>query len=169
VSSNVSVRLLDPTADEDTIREECRAIYRFLVALHAEAGFPAHIAQPNYGKAMQGIYDAIKDGVVLLAEKDGEIVGSFGGHIFPIWYADQDIIGERWFYVKPEHRTGEVLKPLLAELYALSEDLQVPVSITIANFHRNRAPNARLTKTGEALTYFPTGSSYVIAPARDAA
>ncbi len=155
-------------SDEASARRDTTAIYRFLVALYHEAGLPAGVAEPDYGKAMAEIYDIVRNGVALIAERDGELVGSIGLAQNEIWYAKSYCLAERWFYIVPELRDGPVLEAILAEVAAICDALDCPATITIANLNRKRAPRTRLERIGETLTYQPRGRAYRVAPSRNA-
>lgn len=150
---------IDP-ADEDALRAESRRIFKFLMGLHSEVG----IGTPNPGKAMQGIYERLRDGAVVHAERDGELVGSIGLYETDVWYADSTILVEQWAYVSPAERDGEALRFLLNVVARTADALGSFVNVNINNPHRKRVPHTRLERIGAALSYQPSGGSYVIPP-----
>lgn len=149
---------------EDQHREEARRIYRFLVALFDEAGIKQ---SPNYGRAMKTIYDTIRDGVVLVAERDGAIIGSIGMTHGPFWYADEDLFSELWFFIRPEHRDGRALELIAAEIAALCDETGSYAELRVNNYFRRRVPRTRLERLGEIICFSPSGVAFEIAPKTD--
>ncbi|RKG35182.1 GNAT family N-acetyltransferase [Acinetobacter guerrae] len=50
----------------------------------------------------------LKDGLLLVVENDGQVVGGFAGGIGKDWFNDQKIAFDYVLYVKPEHRKTRV-------------------------------------------------------------
>lgn len=168
MSNDVTTRIVDPRSEDET-RDETRRIAAFLTALYAEVGVTAEAATPNPGKAVQGVYDTIRDGVVLVAERDGQIVGSLGLVEYPIWYADATALGDKWFFVSPSERGGDVLEALLAATADVATELAKPCFLSVWNPNSQRAPRTRLERVGAALSFNPRGALYRIAPRDDEA
>ena len=173
MSSDVTIRYVGVGEDltDDEINDETRRIFRFLVALHQEAGAPEDIAAFDHAKALMSMKECITDGIVIAAEIDGELVGIIGLMEYDIWYSQASMLAERFFYIRPEYRDGSVFAALLAELRAIANDLGIVSTITIANMQKTKAkrpPRNQLERVASAFTYIPRGAVYQIAPARDA-
>lgn len=67
----------------------------------------AELEDVNWIKVAHIVTDCIASGLVLLAVTDeGDLAGSIGGAISTEWYADTPLLGDYWFFVRPEHRTS---------------------------------------------------------------
>ena len=67
----------------------------------------AELEDVNWIKVAHIVTDCIASGLVLLAVTDeGDLAGSIGGAISTEWYADTPLLGDYWFFVRPEHRTA---------------------------------------------------------------
>jgi GNAT superfamily N-acetyltransferase len=164
VSSSLTVRYANSDSEE-AMREDTRATARLLVGSHLEAGIPERLAPLNHAKALQSIYEAIRDGLVLMAFDGEELVGVLGALQYDFWYSDKTLLAERFFYIKPEYRDGQVLRAILREARDVATDLGIVIHLTIANTHKNRPPRNGLERVGDVLSYLPRGSAYQIAPA----
>jgi hypothetical protein len=154
-----TVTIVTPQDEEDA-RAWTRRIFTFLIPLHRANG----IGEPDPGKAMQGIYEIVTGGAALVAEVDGEIVGSLGLYLADIWYAHGTVLRELWFWIRPDLRDGAVLQALLAEAAAIADLAGAHVALAINNPNRKRLPRTRLERVADALSYQSRGAAYVIAP-----
>ena len=63
-------------------------------------------------------------GLVLVAEKDGDLVGLIAGIKSPnIWYIEDMALREIMFYIQPEYRKGRVAYKLLTKYNELAQEL----------------------------------------------
>lgn len=150
----------DKNAYERALRDASRGLFAFLMGLHNEVG----VGTPNPGKAMQGIYDTLTSGAVIVAERDGELVGSLGLYATELWYADSAVLSELWFWIAPDHRDGEALEAILRVLANTCDAIGAYAEIKINNPHRKRVPRTRLERIGAALSYQPRGGAFVMPP-----
>jgi hypothetical protein len=159
--TEITARVVDiHPQNEAALRAASRDLFTFLMGLHDEVG----VGTPRPDKAMQGIYETLKDGAVIVALKGNKIVGSLGLYHTELWYADDSVLSELWFYITPEERDGPALQALLAELAKLCDELGAIAEIKINNPHRKRVPHTRLERIGAALSYQPSGGSYLMPP-----
>jgi hypothetical protein len=166
VSSNITVRFAE-TESEEGMREDSRALFRLLsVNCHKEVGVPETLAPFDPVKCLQSIYETVKEGMVLMAYDGDTLIGALGCLQFEVWYSSATMLAERFFYILPEYRDGEALKGILSEAKSVADDLNVCISISIANMHKaNRPAKNGLQRIATQLTYLPRGSNFLIAPA----
>jgi hypothetical protein len=168
VSSKITVRYAD--SSEAAINDETRRIFKFLVPLHREAGFPEDLVPFDYAKALHSVKRCILEGAPIMAEVDGELVGFLGLMPYEHWYSSAPLLADQFFYIRPDHRNTEVFERLLAECRAIAEDSRTVVTIVPANLQKAGRPARNgLERIASALSYIPRGSAYMVAPARDAA
>lgn len=68
----------------------------------------------------------ITEGVCLIAEKDGELVGSIAGLVVPTLYnPNKTNLAEIWWWVKEKHRSGSVGAKLLFMFEIEAEEKEV--------------------------------------------
>lgn len=71
---------------------------------HAEASW-ADVAPYNAGDCRQALAVILAQGVILVAEDGGEIVGMAGGLIFPLYFNHAHLTGSEMFlWVRPDRR-----------------------------------------------------------------
>lgn len=96
------------------------ALYRVLVRYFEELSFayPAPVEGPTIA---WGLAVIIKNGVIV-AEADGEIVGSVGLEVgnFP-WAPMEKYLNGVWFYVAPERRKGGTAEKLMVDAKGAAE------------------------------------------------
>lgn len=150
--------------DEDQHRAESCRIFEFLVALFKEAGIKQ---SSNCGRAMQTIYETIQNGVVLIVEDEGRIVGTIGMTRGPFWYADEDLFSELWFFIRPECRDGRPLELIAGVVAKLCDETGCFAELRVNNYFRRRVARTRLERLGEILCFSPHGVAFEIAPQRE--
>jgi len=83
-----------------------------LASMHQEA----ELEDVNWIKVAHIVTDCIAHGLVLIAVTDeGDLAGSIGGAVSTEWYADTPLLGDYWFYVRPEHRSTPAAFKLVKE------------------------------------------------------
>jgi GNAT superfamily N-acetyltransferase len=167
VSSNIAVRFAD-TSSEEAMRADARLISTLMVQNYHESGIPEHLAPFDPIRCIQSIYDTIKSGLVILAFDGERLVGGLGCVEFAIWYSPATMLGERFFYIKPEYRSGPVMRAILRVARHWSREHGKAIQLTISNFHKERPARTGLERIGDVLSYFPRGSVFQIAPAEKA-
>lgn len=111
------------STDKDVI-----AIHRFLCAISG----PARFCPINPLKAVNEINRVVKDnsyGYALIAEINGELVGSLGIIIPDWWYGDTRFSTDRWFFIFPVLNHRGIATSLLAEASAMAVRCGVPLLI----------------------------------------
>ena len=79
------------------------SILDLLSDMHQEA----ELDNVNWIKVTHIVTDCIANGLVFLAVTDeGDLAGSIGGAVSTEWNADTPLLGDYWFFVRPEHRAS---------------------------------------------------------------
>lgn len=85
---------------------------------HAEAGLDK-VASYNRFHTYKMVEELLNapEGILLVAEKDGEIIGMTGGITYPMYFNQDSISGQEMFwYVEPEYRNGTIGIKMLREM-----------------------------------------------------
>lgn len=86
---------------------DASALLELLIDMHEES--PVRHSAVHAEKAMNMIVHTICQGFTMIAEtEDGELVGSIGGEVVTDWWSVEPLMGDRWFYVKPDHRKSGI-------------------------------------------------------------
>ena len=73
-------------------RDDAAALWPLLMAAHAEQG----LFSLSPGKVSHTLNEAIDDGRVLVAEKDGALIGTFAWAVTTLHYSDDPFISDLW-------------------------------------------------------------------------
>jgi len=93
--------------------------------MHEES--PVDFGNINWEKTMRNVLTSIESGACFIAEHDGEVVGSVGGHFGSEWFTDRKTLGDLWFYVRPDNRATKAGHNLLTAFKQLGNETGVPV------------------------------------------
>lgn len=142
------------TSDEDVL-----PIFELLLRFAAEFGR----APVDPQATVAGVYDIVKNGAALVAEKNGQIVGSIGIFQLTWWYSPQHaFLTDRWLYIVPEHRGGTaVYRALLKEAREVAKSTGLELIIA-PNHSPKTAPRTEIGRVGEALRFDPIGSILMV-------
>jgi hypothetical protein len=169
VQNSITLRYADGS-NVETARAEARAIFAFLVRMHKEGvGIPEELAPLDHDKALLAIYDVVTKGHVIMAYDGEQLVGVLGVVRFTVWYSQNNMLSERFFYIEPSYRDGPVMRAILRRARDLANEQRLFLQLTISNFHKDRPARSSLERIGDVLSYFPRGSAYQVAPAEKAA
>lgn len=112
--------------------EDVPAVMDLLEKFHEERG----IGPLNSGKVEREVKALIDLADLFLVEAEGEIAGALGLTESVIWYNDDHVLNDRFFYVRPEHRGGVVGRMLLKAATLEAERRGLRVFVTIQNPER---------------------------------
>lgn len=87
------------------------AIHQFLLVVAA----PNMLCPVNPIKSLYEIIRVAKEEVAIMAIRDGRLVGTLGLMRPVWWYGDAAFLTDRWHFILPEERHGDVEKLLMAE------------------------------------------------------
>jgi L-amino acid N-acyltransferase YncA len=96
------------------------ALYDCLIHYFDES--PMGYPEPDEMASKNRLLFAMQQGGVIVAERDGKIVGAACVEFAPFdWNPKSLILVERFFYVRPEYRAGGTGKALLSALKAIAD------------------------------------------------
>lgn len=128
--------LIERVGDDE---ESVKALFEFILPMSREVAMsPVDI--PN---ALANCYRTIADGSTFRAVEEGKIVGSLGLAHNAYWYGDGEdfFLIDRWLYVDPERRFGDVGVKLLRAGRDEGKRLLKNVFIMVANPDRRQKQN----------------------------
>lgn len=101
------------------LREDVPQLLELGRHFYASSGCAAHGLRFDEGALADTCAQLATEGVLLVAERDGELIGAVGALAYP-WYLDrsQTIAQEIWWWVEPHARNTGAGKALLDELEA---------------------------------------------------
>jgi GNAT superfamily N-acetyltransferase len=134
------------------------ALLVMLDRMYTEPEIPP--AQVNWFRVSAMITNLLQQGMVVVAEKEGQLLGSIAGSVHGNWYSDQPTLSDVWFYVFPEHRgTGAALK-LLRAFKAMGEERNLRISVG----HVLGMDPERMDKLYQKLGFVRMGSIFGLSP-----
>lgn len=146
--------MIRPAVPEDIFR-----LAEMGQAFFAEAGFAEKVGiegqrltfdLESFGRTVGALIDG---GVILVAEKDGEVIGMAAAGFAPAWWNYNVITGqELFFYCDPAHRKGTGQKLMVALEEAAQERGVVLFSMSAEEGLRSEA----LARLYRGRGYFPT-------------
>lgn len=113
-------------------RKDIIELVNLLGEMYADNGL--HLPEPNWIKVYKHAARLIDDGVVFTAKgDDGKIVGSLGLEIVPYWFADDLILADLWFFVRPSNRATRAAMGLLKTARQYADANQMPIRLSVFN------------------------------------
>ena len=100
--------------------DDLLSLFKMAVHMHGETEFGNIELNPE--KLLSGLAGWISNAVILIAEKDGEIVGMLCASMKTCWFSDKTFASEDLFYVAPEHRGSRAGYMLMKALLAWGEE-----------------------------------------------
>lgn len=123
------------------VRDDAAALWPLLMAAHAEQG----LFSLSPRKVAHTLSEAIEDGRVLVAEKDGALIGTFAWTVTTLHYSDDPFVSDLWMYVAPAHRRSMAAVRLRNALKAEARARGLPL---VAAVFGKRTDGARLFGAG---------------------
>ena len=102
-------------------------VFNLLEQMHSET--EVRVSPINTKKLLDTINSAIHDGVVLLAEIKGKIVGSIGGMLNSDWWSSEEYLRDFWFYVEPKSRNSKIAIKLVKGFIKIGNEANVIVKL----------------------------------------
>lgn len=104
------------------------ALVALLVEMHEGTEIPT--SPIDSMKMISKINEVVHKGVVLMAvDENNQLMGSVGGMVGKDWWSDQPFLADNWFYVRPEHRKGNVALKLIKNFIKMANDAKLPVRL----------------------------------------
>lgn len=113
-SAPLSLRLAEP--------EDLPLLLNLLGRMHLEIGIGTLDAE----KSRAQVAYVIDKGVVLVVERDGEMIGTMGLEAAEWWYSRDKYLGDWWTYVAREHRASGAGKLLIDAAKGVAAKAGIP-------------------------------------------
>ena len=110
-------------ADANDIKE----VYELLIAMHD--GTETYTSPMSEGKVLHMIKHMIDKGIVLVAEKEGKIIGSQAGNLSSDWWSEEKFLSDVWFFVHPNNRKSRAAIKLVKCFIKIGKELKVKVKL----------------------------------------
>ena len=120
--------------------DDHQAIVTLLNEMHAEIGaFPL-----SHAKLTAHVGEVLTSGRAMLAEIDGELIGSIGLLGTEPWYSEQKIISDYWIFVSRETpKRLTVFRAMVAEVQTYARDVGIPLVLALYS-SKDRTRKAKL-------------------------
>lgn len=96
--------------------------------MHGEAG----MGSLNVEKVERYVGAALRSGVILVVEKDDELLSVLGLRFQSFWWCDDAALMDAFTYVTPEARRTKAFRMMFDKAKSMAEDAKVP--LIMANF-----------------------------------
>jgi len=108
-------------------------------------------------KAATACYSVLAQGMTFVArDADGVAIGHLALKEVVSWYSQESALYDGWFYVRPEHRAGNVGVALMRAARAVGQERNKLVFIMTANPHR-RPKKTSMTLMAQMAGFIPVG------------
>jgi hypothetical protein len=81
------------------------------------------------GKVLHMIKHMVDKGIVLVAEKEGKIIGSQAGNLSSDWWSEEKFLSDVWFFVHPNNRKSRAAIKLVKCFIKIGKELKVKVKL----------------------------------------
>ncbi len=78
-------------------------------------------------EALNTVYRLVSSGRVFLLQRDGSWIGALGLESRCMWWSRQDVLGDCFFYIMPEHRSGWAARMLVNAARKSATDAGLPL------------------------------------------
>lgn len=113
----------------DAVEGDIQPLFDMLCDMHAEIG----IGTLDREKALGAIWRTLTEGAVLVADLDGEMVGSIGLTVDSWWYSKDKFLIDVWTFVHPKARKTRAATLLIGEARAKAKRLSAPLVLGLFN------------------------------------
>lgn len=110
-----------------------------IVALLKEFAKEGAVTPVNWNKVAQAVEDIIDDGICILLRDGRKVIGSAGLIEAELWYSDETVIGDKWFYIHPDYRSAENFEALKEACKSVAQDKGMLLILSISSEHRTEA------------------------------
>lgn len=101
-------------------------IYNLLMEMYQNVEY--NLPRLNRRKVADAIDGVVNTGVCFVAEQNGKVFGSIGGRWVSLWFSDDPVLGDLWYYVTPKKRgraSWALLKAFVGEAQKKGGRVQV--------------------------------------------
>jgi|TARA_R110002126_G_scaffold24319_1_gene84786 GNAT superfamily N-acetyltransferase len=134
--------------------DDLSQLYMMLRVMHSETVSGTSPVDP--AKLEAAIADVLKNGVVVVAEVDGDIVGSIGGVKTTNWWSSEKCLADMWYFVYKQHRNSNIAIKLIKSFMEIGKNAKVKVKLG----HVYSGDGDRKDKFYERLGLVKAGSLY---------
>lgn len=117
---------------------ELRDVLALLVEFHGELP-PIPLSMP---KLLRTVVTVMQEGVILVALRDGEIVGTMGIAPQQWWFSEAWYLSDCWMFVKKGARRSTAAADILKGARDFSDKTGLPIVPAVASLHRTDRKNA---------------------------
>jgi len=103
------------------------ALIYMLNQMHKET--EVEVPKINTHKLIGKINDLLHKGLILVAVKDNNIVGSIAGMAVNDWWSDEMYMSDAWFYVFPNERKSTIAKNLCIDFIKITKEAKLKVRL----------------------------------------
>ena len=96
---------------------------------------PLNLGKPNTWKGDAYIHDIIYNHFVIVAEKNGKIIGTISLVLGDMWYTDKKFYRVNWLYVDNKKRNSRIAKKLLEYVKEYAKITRMPLILEITQGH----------------------------------
>lgn len=111
----------------------------------------------NRAKTLQMVQRCLRDGIVFVVEKEGQIVASASLMPDPLWFSDDYMLVEIWFYVRKGHRRSTYAEQLIRACKNFADDLGVDMHLGVMTMKQAGRKNSlfrrHLSPAGEGFLH----------------
>lgn len=105
------------------------ALKRLLKEMHAEVGI-GKFDEERFSNTIQSV---CTNSIAIVAEIDGELVGSIGISVDKWWYSNDSFLADVWTFVHPSARNTRAAALMISEARAMAKRLNAPLVLGIFN------------------------------------
>jgi hypothetical protein len=140
--------------------EDFGAILRMLVDMHAEVGEFALSVE----KVSKRIDETLANGVVLIAEIDGQAIGTIGLRGEAPWYSDQHVIADTWIWAQGRRRLS-AFRTTVEAAHDYAQRFDLPCIITLYSLKNTSRKTSLFERYGrrimEGFQFKPAGGDFL--------
>ncbi len=138
------------------VRDDLMQVFHLLQEMGAE--LPSHMTIDDT-KVFHTIDTAFREGLIIVAEVGGKIVGSIGLAPTQWWFSEVWFLGDKWIFVSKEHRKSRIAVQMFKRIKEFADKTGMPMGVAIFSFNQVKRKNAffrkHFTPVGETFIYFP--------------
>jgi GNAT superfamily N-acetyltransferase len=148
---------------EAKVLGDVEAIHEFMLANAIPEMAEATVDPLAY---MESLWQVAQEGTMLMAVREGCLVGFLGISPARYTYSREYFMLERGFWVIPDERGKGAGELLLKEARAIADAAQMILKVVINNPTRRRGSRSAMAKTAELIEYRPAGAVLTFFPTR---
>jgi N-acetylglutamate synthase-like GNAT family acetyltransferase len=117
--------------------EDIADIFFLLKEMHGETP----LLPIDEAKVLTTINELLATGIVLVAERDGRIIGTTAAGRRTWWFSDKEVLGDYWTFVRKPNRRSKAAVLLIRELKRQAEIADLPLMMGVFTFDQVKRKN----------------------------